>query len=67
MLERLQSLGAVEVDIRLEDDSGLFRMDTSGSRSGFLKYAQTAERGLEVLQKYLPESQSMFSSLAGKP
>ncbi|MCH1984469.1 V-type ATP synthase subunit I [Ruminococcus sp. OA3] len=67
VLERLQSLGAVEVDIRLEDDSGLFRMDTSGSRSGFLKYAQTAERGLEVLQKYLPENQSMFSSLAGKP
>lgn len=67
VLERLQSLGAVEVDIRLEDDSGLFRMDTSGSRSGFLKYAQTAERGLEVLQKYVPENQSMFSSLAGKP
>ncbi|MGI6012226.1 MAG: V-type ATP synthase subunit I [Ruminococcus sp.] len=67
ILERLQALGAVEIDICLPEDEGLKQMDTAGSRASFLKYAQMAERSLEILQRYSPSKQSMFSSLEGKP
>ena len=33
ILERLQELGAMEIDIRLEDDSGYTTMDVSNSLS----------------------------------
>lgn len=42
ILERLQELGAMEIDIRLEDDSGYKTMDVSNSRATFEKQAQTA-------------------------
>ncbi len=67
ILERLQALGTVEVNICLPEEEGLKKMDTAGSRSSFLKYAQMAERGLEILQIYCPKQQSMLASLAGKP
>ena len=55
ILERLQELGAMEIDIRLEDDSGYTTMDVSNSRATFEKKAQTADRALEILQRYAPE------------
>lgn len=67
ILERLQELGAMEIDIRLEDDSGYKTMDVSNSRATFEKQAQTADRALDILQKYAPEKTGMLSSLAGKP
>ncbi|MGI6007497.1 MAG: V-type ATP synthase subunit I [Ruminococcus sp.] len=69
ILERLQALGRVEIDISLpqEEEDGLIKMDTAGARASFLKYTQAAERGLEILQSYWPEKQSLFSSLEGKP
>ena len=66
ILERLQELGAMEIDIRLEDDSGYKTMDVSNSRATFEKQAQTADRALDILQKYAPEKTGMLSSLAGK-
>ena len=35
ILERLQELGTMEIDIRLEDDSGYRTMDVSNSRATF--------------------------------
>ena len=35
ILERLQELGAMEIDIRLEDDSGYTTMDVSNSKATF--------------------------------
>ena len=67
ILERLQELGAMEIDILLEDDSGYRTMDVSNSRATFEKQAQTADRALDILQKYAPEKTGMLSSLAGKP
>ena len=67
ILERLQELGAMEIDIRLEDDSGYTTMDVSNSKATFEKKAQTADRALEILQRYAPEQTGMLASLAGKP
>lgn len=67
ILERLQELGAMEIDIRLENDNGYTTMDVSNSRATFEKKAQMADRALDVLQKYAPEKSGMLASLAGKP
>ena len=67
ILERLQELGAMEIDIRLEDDSGYTTMDVSNSKATFETKAQTADRALEILQRYAPEQTGMLASLAGKP
>jgi len=66
ILERLQEMGVVEIDIRLEDDSGYEQMDTSGYRASFEKQALNADKALEVLNSYAPEKKSLFASLAGK-
>ena len=67
ILERLQELGAMEIDIQLEDDSGYRKMDISNSKATFEKQAQTADRALEILQEYVPEKSGLLSSLNGKP
>lgn len=67
ILERLQETGAVEVDIRLEDDSGYACEDVTSLRMTFEKNVRTADRALEVLQQYVPEKKGMLDSLAGKP
>ena len=67
ILERLQELGAMEIDIQLEDDSAYKKMDISNSKATFEKQAQTADRALEILQEYVPEKTGMLASLNGKP
>lgn len=67
ILERLQELGAMEIDIQLEDDSGYEKMDVSNSRATFEKQAHVADQALEIIQQYAPEKKGMFSSLEGKP
>lgn len=67
ILERLQELGAMELNIQLEDDSGYERLDVSGSRVTFEKEAQAADRALEILQEYAPEKSGLLASLEGKP
>ena len=66
ILERLQELGAVEIDIRLEDDSGYEQLDTAGYRAAFEKQANAADQALEVLNRYAPVKSSLLSSLEGK-
>lgn len=67
ILERLQELGAMEIDIQLEDDSGYEKLDVGNSKATFEKQAQAADRALEILQQYAPEKKGMLDSLAGKP
>lgn len=67
ILERLQKLGVMEIDIRLEDDSGFEKLDTSGYRAAFEKQASQADQALEVLDKYAPVKKSMLSAFEGKP
>ena len=44
-----------KIDISLPKEEGLMQMDTAGSRFTFLKYAQMADRSLEILEKLLPQ------------
>lgn len=67
ILERLQELGAMEIDIQLEDQDAYQKMDISNSKATFEKQAQTADRALEILQEYVPEKTGMLASLNGKP
>ena len=67
ILERLQELGAMEVDIRLEDEELCEKQDVSSSRSTFERRSQTADQALHILDEYAPEKKGMLDSLAGKP
>ena len=66
ILEKLQSLGVLEVDHVIGEDEDFHRMDTTGQRAGFERAAASLDQALEILEKYVPESKSMFASLEGK-
>lgn len=67
ILERLQELGAMEIDIQLEDDTLSEKQDVASSRALFERRAQTADQALAILNTYVPEKKGMLDSLAGKP
>ena len=67
ILERLQGLGAMEIDIQLEDDNLGEKQDVASSRALFERRAQTADQALAILNTYVPEKKGMLDSLAGKP
>lgn len=66
ILEKLQSLGVLEVNHVIGEDSDFKKMDTAGQRQGFEKAAASADQALEILEKYAPEKKSVFASLEGK-
>lgn len=67
ILERLQEIGALEVDVKLKKSVKVQKVDTSAEKSAFEKNAATADQALDILTKYAPEKTSMLDSLAGKP
>ena len=67
ILERLQAMGAVEIDIRLDEDIGYQKMDVGFMKADFEKKARAADQALDVLQQYAPEKKGMLDALAGKP
>ena len=67
ILEELQLLGVVEIDNSVIEDTEMEKMNTAERRQIYEKHASLAEHALSVLQKYVPEKTSMFSSLEGKP
>lgn len=66
ILEKLQSMGVMEINHVLEEDENFHRMDTVNARMSFDKAAAAADQALDILQQYAPVKQSMLSSLAGK-
>lgn len=66
VLERIQSLGLMEISDILEGDAGFAHMDTANARASFEKAAAQADRALELLDVYAPEKKSLFASLEGK-
>lgn len=66
ILEKLQSMGVMEVSQVLEDESGFEKQNTQGTRILFEKKASSADQALEILQEYAPEKTSLLSSLEGK-
>lgn len=67
ILRRLQALGAVEIDIRLDDDVGYEKTDVGQNKAEYEKRYRMIDRALDVLQEYAPEKTGMFHSLEGKP
>lgn len=65
ILEKLQALGLLEVN-QMTDEQGFQKMDTMNARLGFEKKAHLADQALAVLDQYVPEKQSLLSSLEGK-
>lgn len=66
ILEKIQSMGIMEVSQIQEDIQGLEKMNTQTARSMFEKNAASAETALGILAEYVPEKSSMFASLEGK-
>ncbi len=66
ILEKLQSLGVLEVNHVIGEDEDFRKMDTAGQKTGFEKAAASADQALDILEKYVPESKSLFASLEGK-
>ena len=66
ILEKLQSMGIMEMNQIAEDEEGFEKMDTTNARQSFEKKAQLSEQALAVLESYAPEKQSMLSGLQGK-
>ena len=67
ILERLQAMGVVEIDIRLNQDAGYEKQDVTQHKNIFEKRARMSDQALDVLQRYAPEKTGMLDSLAGKP
>lgn len=66
ILERLQSMGVMEINHVIEDDEDFHRMDTTNARSSFEKAAVSADQALDLLSHYAPVKKSMLSALEGK-
>lgn len=66
ILEKLQSMGILEISRVADEDDAFSRMDTMNARVSFEKKANIADQALDVLDGYAPESKSMFASLEGK-
>ena len=66
ILEKLQSMGVLEVNHVLEEDEDFHKMDTVGKKQGFEKAAASVDQSLDILERYAPEDKSMFAALEGK-
>ncbi len=66
ILEKLQSMGVMEISSILEEDEAFFRINTVNERGSFEKAASSIDQALDILEQYAPEKKSMLSSLAGK-
>lgn len=66
VLEKLQSMGLVEL-IPVESGEQFFsKMDTESIRQSCEKHAALTEQALDVLGQYVPEERSLLASLKGK-
>ena len=65
ILEKLQSMGMIEMHQVAQDEAGFEKMDTQSAKVSFEKRVQITENALDVLNQYAPEKKSMFASLEG--
>ena len=66
ILEKIQTLGVMEMSQIAEEEEGFKKMDTVNARQTFEKRAQAADQALAVLDAYVPVKKSLLSSLEGK-
>lgn len=66
VLEKLQSMGIMEVNHMIEDEPDFHKMDTASFKGNFEKAAAAADQALVLLEQYAPAEKSIFSALEGK-
>lgn len=66
ILEKLQSMGIMEISLSLDEDKDFQKMDTMNARMSFEKAAAAADQALDILESYAPVKKSMLSALEGK-
>ena len=66
ILEKLQSMGVIELSQLIEEDQDFHKLDTINARISFEKAAVSTDGALEILDAYAPVKKSMLSSLEGK-
>ncbi|HIX29657.1 MAG TPA: V-type ATP synthase subunit I [Candidatus Blautia stercoravium] len=66
ILEKIQSMGIMEISRFESEEEGFQTVNTQEERSAFEKNAALADTALNILQEYVPEKVSMFASLEGK-
>ncbi len=65
VLEKLQSLGVMEITPAPQGTEALSKMDTAGARQAFERNVSLCENALEILNEAAPEKTGMLSGLAG--
>ena len=66
ILEHLQRYGVVEVSDLVQEDDIFQKADTLDKLTASSKNIETVEQALKILNSYIPEKKSMFSSLSGR-
>ena len=66
ILEKLQSLGMVEIQTDNEETDDFRKMSTTSQRAKYEKRAQNTDEALQIIDKYAPEDKSIFASLEGR-
>ena len=66
VLEKLQSLGAMQIQTDGEEDEVFKKSSTASKKSKYEKRVQNTDSALEILNQYSPEKSSLFASLEGK-
>ena len=66
ILEKLQSLGMVEIQTDNEETDDFRKMSTTSQRAKYEKRVQNTDEALQIIDKYAPEEKSIFASLEGR-
>ncbi len=66
ILEKIQSLGIMEMNQVAEAEEGFEKMDTANARQSFERSAHITDTALSILDEYAPQKTSMFAALKGK-
>ena len=66
LMEKLQRLGAVEIEAEEQPPDGFDRLDMDAQAQGFERSAQTARQALDYLKERLPEKQGLLAALSGR-
>ena len=65
LMEKLQRLGAVEIEAEEQPPDGFDRLDMDAQAQGFERSAQTARQALDYLKERLPEKQGLLAGGLG--
>ena len=66
VLEKLQSLGMVQIETENTETDDFRKMNTTSQRAKYEKRVQNTDEALQILDKYAPEEKSLFASFEGR-